>query len=135
MRILKNTTKNCVINTYFGRRAPHVDHSFSAMLVALPFIYEYPIKVQLSILLFFLVISYVNRRARIAIGSLAGAYLGFKILVPVMGWAFFLFKGVAWFGFYIYFFQKAVRYAITSFDYIFGDGLESLIRELDKHGR
>ncbi|KJA16017.1 hypothetical protein HYPSUDRAFT_148417 [Hypholoma sublateritium FD-334 SS-4] len=105
------------------------------MLVALPFIYEYPIKVQLSILLFFLVISYVNRRARIAVGSLAGAYLGFKILAPVMGWTFFLFKAVAWFGFYIYFFQKAVRYAITSFDYILGDGLESLIRELDKHGR
>lgn len=105
------------------------------MLVALPFIYEYPIKVQLSILLLFLVISYVNRRARIVIGSLAGAYLGFKILVPVIGWAFLLFKSVAWFGFYIYFFQKAVHYAITSFDYIFGEGLESLIRELDKHGR
>ncbi len=73
--------------------------------------------------------------ARIAIGSLAGAYLGFKILVPVVGWAFLLFKGarVVWILHLLL--PKGSALCDHQLDYIFGDGLDSLIRELDKHGR
>lgn len=105
------------------------------MLISLPFIYDYSGKVQLSVILLFTLISYLNARARLVIGSLVGAYLAFKILVPVVGWATYTVKNIAWIGFYVYFFQKAVHYAFSSYEYILGEGLESLIRELDKHSR
>jgi hypothetical protein len=105
------------------------------MQFGLPIIYAYSVKVQLSILSSLLVISYLNRRARLVIASLTAAYLAFKILVPLAGWVVYIVKGVAWCGFYIYFFQKAVQYAMTGIDYLLSDGLEALIRELDKRDR
>ncbi|KAF9477264.1 hypothetical protein BDN70DRAFT_881358 [Pholiota conissans] len=105
------------------------------MQVGFPLIYAYSAKVQLSIISSLLVISYLNRRARLVIASLAAVYLAFKVIVPLVGWLVYLFKGVAWFGFYIYFFQKAIQYAISAVDYMFSDGLEALIRELDKRDR
>ncbi|KAF8964508.1 hypothetical protein BDZ97DRAFT_1815446 [Flammula alnicola] len=110
-------------------------HCLLTMYFALPFIHEYSARVQISILTVLLLLSYLNYRVRLVIGGLASSYLAFKILVPLVGWVVYIFKGIAMFGFYIYFFQKAVRYFFSAVDYVFSDGLEALIRELDNRDR
>lgn len=102
------------------------------MFFTLPFIGSYSATVQLSVLATLLLFSYLHRGARLVIGGTALAYLGFKILVPVLGWILYIFKGLAWFGFYFYFFKKAITYIATAGDFILNDGLEAIIKEMGK---
>jgi len=105
------------------------------MIFALPFISEYSVKVQVGILSVLLLTSYLNRPARFAIGGLASSYLGFKILVPLIGWLWYLFKGIAWLGFYIHYFQMAIGFALAGIAFLFNDGLEMWIKEMDRRER
>jgi len=105
------------------------------MFFALPFISEYSAKIQAGILSVLLLASYLNRRARVAIGGLAGIYLAFKILVPLVGWLWYIFKGIAWLGFYIHYFQVAIGFALTAIAFVSSDGLDMLVRELDRRER
>ncbi|KIM38497.1 hypothetical protein M413DRAFT_242357 [Hebeloma cylindrosporum] len=105
------------------------------MFFALPFISEYSAKVQIGILSVLLLASYLNRRARIAIAGLASVYLAFKILGPLVRWLWYLFKGIAWLGFYIHYFQVAIGFALTAIAFVSNDGLDILIRELDSRER
>jgi hypothetical protein len=105
------------------------------MFFALPFISEYSAKVQVGIILVLLLASYLNGRARVAIGGLASIYLAFKILVPLVGWLWYIFKGIAWLGFYIQYFQVAIGFALTAVAFVMNDGLDMLIRELDRRER
>ena len=105
------------------------------MHFALPFISEYSIKVQVGILLVLLLASYLNRVAKFAIGGLASIYLGFKILVPLIGWLWYIFKGIAWLGFYIHYFQMAIGFALAGIAFIFSDGLEMWVKELNRRER
>ncbi|KDR79496.1 hypothetical protein GALMADRAFT_1243127 [Galerina marginata CBS 339.88] len=102
------------------------------MHFALPLIYGYSAKVQLCVLSILLLISYLHRGARFAIAAIASAYLAFKTLIPLAGWTFYIFKGIAMFGFYITYFKIGIGYIMTAIDFVLNDGLEALIKELDK---
>jgi hypothetical protein len=105
------------------------------MYFALPFISEYSIKVQVGILSVLLLASYLNRLARFAIGGFASIYLGFKILVPLIGWLWHIFKGIAWLGFYIHYFQMAIGFALAGITSLFNDGLEIWVKEQERRQR
>ena len=105
------------------------------MFFALPLISQYSAKVQVGILSVLLLASYLNRRARVATSGLASIYLAFKILVPLIGWLWNIFKGIAWLGFYIHYFQVAVGFAFTAVAFVTNDGLDMLLREMDRRER
>jgi len=105
------------------------------MFLALPFISEYSVKIQAGILSVLLLSSYLNRRARVAIGGLVSLYLAFKILVPLVGWLWSIFKGIAWLGFYIHYFQVAIGFVFIAISFVTNDGLDMLVRELDRRER
>ncbi|KAF4609527.1 hypothetical protein D9613_012267 [Agrocybe pediades] len=102
------------------------------MPFVLPIIGSYSATVQLSALALLLLVSYLSRYARQAIGATTAAYLGFKILIPTVAWIIYICKGIAWLGFYIYFFKKAVIYAANTVDFILNDGLEAILKEAAK---
>ena len=105
------------------------------MFFALPFISEYSAKIQAGVLSVLLLASYLNRRARFAIGGLTSIYLAFKILVPLVGCLWYIFKGIAWFGFYIHYFQVAIGFVLIAIGFVSNDGLDMLVREMDRRNR
>jgi len=107
-------------------------HISNAMYFAIPLINYFSVKIQITILLSLLFISYLNRGARFVIAGLATVYLAFKLLIPLFRLLFWIFKGIAMFGFYVHFFSVGAGFIITAVAFVFGDGLEMLLRELEK---
>jgi len=100
----------------------------------LPLISSFSITVQLSILTILLVLSYLNRPIRIGVLATIAALFALKLLIPLFNWGLWLFKAIAWAGFYVYFFQIAVGYAGQAVGMVetLGDGLGMLFKELEK---
>lgn len=101
-------------------------------MIALPLISRYSFWTQFSILGVLILISYLHRTTRRILAALATAFVGFKVLVPVVKLIVYLFKGIAWIGFYIYFFQHAMSTAAGWFTVFLEDGLPWFFNEIEK---
>ncbi|TFL07915.1 hypothetical protein BDV98DRAFT_42888 [Pterulicium gracile] len=118
------------------------------MNISLPLIGQYALTTQLALLTILLVPSYYNpifRRIALLPISLYTAYYGLfpYILIPIGTWAWWgvggllggvlwLLKGVAWTGFYVFFFLRAVEYGgevwvyvIKGVDLVASEGLRA----------
>ncbi|KAF9531504.1 hypothetical protein CPB83DRAFT_809231 [Crepidotus variabilis] len=105
-----------------------------AFQVVIPLIHSYSATAQALILLVLLVGSYVHRTTRLVIAALALLLLAFKTLVPFVRLLFWAFKGIAWMGFYVHYFQVALGFMVTGAT-IFLNGVEWLGKELEKNAR
>ncbi|KAF8901470.1 hypothetical protein CPB84DRAFT_958083 [Gymnopilus junonius] len=103
-----------------------------SMLFALPLIYDYSAKVQFSVLFALLLISYLNRKARVVIAILATGVIIFKLAVPLSSWAIYVAKGIAMLGFYVKFFWVGLDYIKSGVDYVFPDFLDGLVETWEK---
>lgn len=98
----------------------------------LPGLSAFSWKVQCSILVVCLVASYFNTRARAAVQLLTVALLVWEYGLRLVGLVWLLFKGVAWLGFYIYFFKQGVDYALFGLDWLMGGGIDGFLKDLDR---
>ncbi|KAF5309947.1 hypothetical protein D9619_010203 [Psilocybe cf. subviscida] len=101
----------------------------------LPGLSSFSWKVQCSILVVFLVASYFNSRARAAVQLLTIALLIWEFGLRLVGLVWLLFKGVAWLGFYIYFFKQGVDYLLFGLDWLMGGGIDGFLQDLDRKNR
>jgi hypothetical protein len=101
-------------------------------MISLPLISQYSFWTQFSILGVLLFISYHHRTSRLVLATLATCFVGLKVLIPITNFLLYLFKGIAWIGFYIYFFQHALSTAASWLTTLFEDGLPWIFNELDK---
>ncbi|RXW22436.1 hypothetical protein EST38_g3431 [Candolleomyces aberdarensis] len=101
-------------------------------MISLPLISQYSFWTQFSILGILVFISYLHRTSRLVLATLTTCFVGLKILIPIFNLLLYLFKGIAWIGFYIYFFQHALTTAASWLTTFFEDGLPWFFNEIDK---
>ena len=101
-----------------------------------PIIHAYSLKTQLTILSVLLLISYLHRKSRFLVAFLITAYFLSKIIVPLVQWTWIFFKAVAWFGFYIHYFQSGFGFIVGAAALLWNGGcawlagwLETVSRE------
>ena len=102
------------------------------MILTLPLISHFSALTQSGILGLLIVFSYLNKGARYVIGGLIVLLIGFKVLLPIVRWAYIIFKWVAMMGFYLHHFQVGIGFILS------GAGgvilfVEGLLKELEKN--
>ena len=103
--------------------------------ITVPIIHTYPLKIQLTILSVLLLISYLHRKSRFLIAFLITAYFLFKIFVPLVQWTWIFFKAVAWFGFYIHYFQSGFGFIVGTAALVWNGGCAWLAGWLERVSR
>ncbi|EDR04162.1 uncharacterized protein LACBIDRAFT_295070 [Laccaria bicolor S238N-H82] len=103
--------------------------------ITVPIIHAYSLKTQLIILSVLLLISYLHRKSRFLIAFLITGYFLFKIIVPVVRWTWIFFKAVAWFGFYIHYFQSGFVFIMGGAALLWNDGLAWLVGWMERVDR
>ncbi|KAJ7636466.1 hypothetical protein FB45DRAFT_906656 [Roridomyces roridus] len=79
----------------------------------LPFLNSFSLPVQFLILLGLAFCAYRYETFRAILMPIVGIYCLYKVTVPLVRWAFFVFKTIAWFGFYVNFFLLGIGYIFT----------------------
>jgi hypothetical protein len=80
------------------------------MNLALPLIGQYSWKVQACILSVLIVSGYLYGRVRQAATACIIIYSAYQAIWLLVPWATWIFRSVAWCGFYVFFFLRAVEY-------------------------
>ncbi|TFK61206.1 hypothetical protein BDN72DRAFT_849906 [Pluteus cervinus] len=104
---------------------------------SLPFISGFSFTIQILVLATVIPACYFKSTIRYGVLGLVGANYAIKILIPVSQWLFWIFQLVAWAGFYLFFFQRAVEYGFQGLGMMdnLQTGLGMMFGELEKLDR
>ncbi|KAF7313986.1 hypothetical protein HMN09_00557100 [Mycena chlorophos] len=79
-----------------------------------PYLHNFTLLNQFLILVSLCIIAYVYRPIRLALLGILGSYAVYVVGKVLIRWGFVAFKGIAWMGFYLYFFLIGVGYILTA---------------------
>jgi peptidoglycan biosynthesis protein MviN/MurJ (putative lipid II flippase) len=102
------------------------------MLTLVPFISRFSFWTQSIIMVLLFALSCYHRGSRIAIATIITACVGWQILIPTVNWAVYIFKAVAWFGFYLHFFWVACTMVFTGTLWVIDEGIPQFFAGVEK---